>query len=331
MNIQYDEKIKKRLIALLLLVSCIISILILINTPAPSRKSLENFAQADSLIESNLNRFNITDSQIRISRIKIDSNLTRKTYYIDVPPGFSKTLLHAELNRTFHPLSVETPAKVFLPEADMLIHITYGGTVFRSLSLRIDPSLQLNRRYASIMVAFDSAPPDAYINDIISFGEPISIVLRVSDAREAEKLRLGIRDRYSLFSFWLTSAEGENNGNPSFLPPLHSIREFESGARILSFKNPNSSGSPSAAQLEQIASENGVSFIDVSDAQILGTQLGESVFKQELSKFEQKAHNKEAPVAIVMADEEALDWLREEVTEFKKGGLYLVPPPEINF
>lgn len=334
MDISYNEKTKKRLIALLLLVSCIVSTLILVFSPVPAITNLRSFAQADSLIERNLDRFNISAGQIRVSQVRADTHLTRKTYYIDVPPGFAKTLLHADLNRALHPLSVGTPAKVWLPEDEMLIHLAYRGTVFRSLSIRTDPSLRLDRNFASLLLAFDGVPPNRLLDDIISLGEPISVVLRVSDAREAEESHMRIEERYSLVCYWVTHAEpeaGRNRSGPLSSPYLATLGEFDSGSRILSFRDLDGPGAAPAAQLERVASENEVAFVDVSDARVLDSNLGESVFKRELAKFEQRARNGEAPLAIVMADRDALDWLREELAEFKKGGLYLVRPPEIDF
>lgn len=335
MDIQYDEKTKKLLIALLLFVSCVISAIMLIYAPEPTNRKLRSFAHADSLILQTFDEFNIPSSQVRITVIRVDSNLTRKRYRVELPPGFQKTMLHAELNRTFNGLPVETPASVILPERDMKIQLTYEGTVFRTVDLRTDPDLTLQRNYASLMVAFDSTPSQPLLNEVVTLGEPIPFVLRVSNAREMREVEKEMRRYYSRTCFWLTNnseatpEETSNNDNP--FPPLYHLREIQPQARILSFNDLSAAGSSSSRSAVKIASDKNITFVDASNALILDSDLGETVFKQELSKFEQQAINGTHPVAIVMADERALDWLREKLNELKRRGLYLTEPPEITF
>ncbi len=64
---------------------------------------------------------------------------------------------------------------------------------------------------------------------------------------------------------------------------------------------------------------------------MLDSDLGETFFKQELEKIATRARQQQHPVAIIMADEQALTWLREKLAAFKKSGFYLVYPPQINF
>lgn len=332
MNTQYSDKAKKRIIALLLFVSCIITGLLLIYSSPASLQQLHSFAQADTLIMNNITKFNIGDDQIRLSNIRIDTNFTRKFYRVNTPPGFSKTLLHAELNRAFHPLSVATPAKISLPEEDMLIQLIYRGTVFRSISIQTDPDLVLERNPASIFAAFEEIPSNKLLEEIISLGEPISIVLRVPHVEKAVEFHQQIDNRYSYVSYWLEDSESEDPGSTeSTFPSLSQLEELRSGTKVLTFNRINAATFTSSSPLVRTASKKDLSFIDVSNALILNSKLGESVFKQELVKFEQRARKKNHPIAIIMTDEQTLEWLREKLNELKKGGLYLVSPPEIHF
>lgn len=329
LNITYDEKTKKSLIALLLFISCIVSIFILTYLPGQANRKLHSFAQADSLIQNTFDQFHIAGNQVEISVIKVGPNLTRKSYSVRLPPGFSKTQMHAELNRMFYPFSVETPATVSLPEEDMLIQMAYKNTVFRSILLQTDTALVLERNYATVMIAFEGSPSGKLLDEIISFGEPITVVLQVSGAKDAKQLKSNLRSIYSNVSFWLENSAPDNNTGGSASLLLQELEGFQSQGRILSFGELQSL--PASSSIIKTALDNNLTFIDVSDAFILDAKLGESIFKQGLAKFEQHAQNGKQPIAIVMADEQALEWLREKFNEFKKRGLYLVPPPEINF
>lgn len=325
-----DGKTKKRLIALLLLISCITSAIILFYSGEAEQKKLQNFAQADSLIIDTLHQFNINSNQYRVQTRVVDSVLTRKTYTIDVPPQFSKTLLHAELNRTFHPLSVETPARISLPEEHLLIQLSYQGTVFRTLSLKTDEDLVLERNIASIIVAFTDEPSAEMIESVIRFGEPIPIALRVSTAEQVRERIQNVTQNYPHFCYWIEPEMGSEESRAS-LPPLSLLEHIPQNTPVLNFRKVSFLSSTKAEAITETASEKNISFIEVNEAQILNSDLGETFFKQELEKFAKKAQQQEHPVAIVIADEEALQWLREKLASFKKQGLYLIHPPQINF
>ncbi|MDX1639829.1 MAG: hypothetical protein R3281_17850 [Balneolaceae bacterium] len=329
MNRHSDGKFKKWLVALLLLVSCVISALLLVFGDEGDTQRLGNFAQADSLISDTFRQFGITRSQVRVTDTRVDSVLTRKTYTVDVPPGFSKTMLHAELNRVFHPLSVRTPARVSLPEKRMRIQLVYDNTVIRTLALRTDECMVLDRDIASILVAFDEEPTRSLLQSVIRFGEPIPVALRVSGAEQAREQK-GLLQQYPYLCYWInTNREGAEEG--SALPPATVLDDFPPKADILSFERIADLSGARASSIRTVASEHDMAFIDASDALILDSDLGESIFKQELEKFAARARRQEHPVAVVMADEEALEWLRQKLVTFKKQGLYLIHPPKIHF
>jgi len=334
LDIQYDEKTKKLLIALLLFISCIVSALMLAYSPERPYRDLQSFAEADSLIRRDLGKFNISPGQVRVTVIRVDSSLVRKIFRVNLPPGFHKTRLHAELNRTFNPLSVGTPASVTLPERDMLLQLIYRGTVIRSLDLRTDPDLVMQRNYASLMVAFESAPTRAMLNEVVKLGETVPVVLQVSDAGEARQLEEELRPHPSRIYYWLTG-EAELDGEeaqPDYrFPPLLHLREFEPRVHILSFTDLSTADNRDSQSAIRIAAEKDITFIDASNALILDSDLGELLFRQELEKFEQQAIDGSHPVAIVLADDRALDWLGETLNDLKRRGLYLTRPPEISF
>lgn len=300
----------------------------LVYTSGDKNRTLQSFAQADSLIVQTLQEFNIERSQMRVSQLRVDSSLTRKTYTIEVPPRFSKTLLHAELNRIFHPLSVRTPARTMLPDQRMEIHLVYNGTVFRTLSVRSNQELVMERDIASILVAFDEAPSDDLIKSVIRFGEPIPIALRVTNADQARERMINIEPNYSHICYWFEAAEDQGYSIQTSLPAVSFLENIPRGTTVLQFQGRlPEPGAP----LVSTASQKNITFLDVSNAMLLNEDLGETVFKQELDKFANRARQQQHPVAIIMAEEEALEWLREKLISFKKSGLYLAYPPQTQY
>ena len=321
-----EEKKKKRIIAVLLLISCIASGILLAYTSMPASQVLTSFAKADSLIYNDLHKFNIQDEQIRVQTVTVDSNLIRKRYKINVAPGFSKTQLHNELNQTFYNYRVKTPADIIFPHKDFRIHLMYEQTVFRSITLTTDPELTLNRNFGSILIAFEEVPSGEALNQVISFGEPISIALIVKNPMEANELKSQLDERYPYVLFWLQDDSGNNipgSASSRMLPKLQHLQDAVPSASVLSFK---SLQNDVAKEYRQIFSKTNLQYIDASNAILLDSNLGRPAFMQELNKFAQQAGNFEQPVAIVMGNNESLQWLKNKLNDLKKSGLEIVPP-----
>lgn len=321
------EKNKKRIIAAILLVSCITSAILLAYTGNSSLRSLKDFAQADSLITRDLESYNIADDQIRVRTVRIDSTFSRKQYRVSVPPGFSKTQLHTELNQSLYPFNISTPGKVRFPQKDLTIYLTYKNTVIRTISVQTDPDLMMEQNLASIMVAFSEAPNEEMIQQIISFGEPISIVLMIEDPVSANTLQEGLEDSYPHVSFWLREeSDGDllaDNRRTDF-PGLQQLSKTVPEARVLNFNNiPDRDSGIYSAKLK----DTGLEFINASEAFILDAAAGRTTFNQKMDQFAREARNNEHPVAIVKASGQALDWLQVELTQLKKTGLRIVPVP----
>lgn len=129
------EPLQKKIIVLLLVISCFISGYTFFTVSDHSSKTLHSFAQADSLIEQELANFNILPDQIRTQTIVIDSTFSRKVFRVEVPTHLSKTEIHAELNEIFYPYAVKTPGRVIFPEKHIKIHFLYQDTIVRTLFL----------------------------------------------------------------------------------------------------------------------------------------------------------------------------------------------------
>lgn len=134
-----SELRKKRLIVLLLFLSCLLSATLLIATPEVENRRVRSLAQVDSLIRETFVPFNIGEQQIDSRYVTVDSTFRRRVFRVTLPPTISKTQLHARIQRTLHPYDISSPSRVMLPAGDMNIHLVWNQTVIRTLHLRTDP------------------------------------------------------------------------------------------------------------------------------------------------------------------------------------------------
>lgn len=321
-----DERFKKKLIAVLLLVSCIISAWLLFITPGNENKPLRDLAQADSLLRLTLSDFNISDSQISTSTIQVDSVFERKNYSVSVPPAFSKTQLHAELQQQLLPYDISLPARVTFPEKDMNIHLYFKQSVIGNIRLRTNKNLSMQRSFATIIAAFDGKPPAYLMDTLSSFGEPIPIAIIL-------RMPLGLPGWWDDFKanhpavyIWPQTASGDNllNGNQQIVPALETLGESAPDATLFHFFEDARAASQSLGQTS-------FSYINTRDAFILNAEAGRSAFNQTFRALVRQSRSGETPIAIVKTSEESLEWTRQELNTFKKGGFTLTIPRKTNF
>ncbi|MTI88153.1 MAG: hypothetical protein FH748_09310 [Balneolaceae bacterium] len=135
------KKNGKKYITILLVLSCVVSGIILASSPAYKTKSLRSFSTLDSLINLKLEDARILPAHIRPYTIRIDSSFERKVYRVKVPSRFSKTRFHLNLHDALLPYGIESPAKVTLPAHDMDIYVYEENTIFRTIRLQTDSSI----------------------------------------------------------------------------------------------------------------------------------------------------------------------------------------------
>lgn len=295
----------------------------LVWTSGESTKQLESFAEADSLIERELAGFSIKNQQIQSSEVPLDSSFNRKIYAVDLAEEFSKTQLHAELNRRFHPYGISLPAQVTFPEKTMQIHLKYKQTVIRTIKLRTDSDLRLQHSRASIVVAFNELPDEELLNMVANFGEPIPIVLGVQHPMEANELKKSLAGRYNRLLLWLQTENNEDliRNNPT--AALRRFKQFEDllpQADFLLFSQ--------ASQSNSIAAKTDLTFVNMQNALRLHEELGKASFLEELESLKANSSN---PVAIITANETTLRWLDQKLPDLKKAGVTIIPPPKITF
>lgn len=315
------EQKKKQLIAILLLLSCIISGFILFSTSDKSTKQLLSLAQADSLIQQQFSNFNISDDQISVATTTVNSNFSRKTYFVGLPYRFSKTQFHAELNDLLSPFGIQTPARVTFPQKNVDVQLSYKETVIRTISLQTDPQLSLQQNDISLLLSFDNIPQSQIISQLNTFAEPIPIVLKIEQPIEIQTLKKELNGKYPSLIFWFKNKNGRDliKTNPEAARArLDRLQDISPHSQVLITK---SDVTPLTNKF------NKLTFIDASNAKILHEQLGKKAFLEELSLLQSDTHSY---LALITGTETTIKWLKENLPDLKKAGARIIPPPKMN-
>ncbi len=316
------EQKKKKFIVILLLVSCFISGYILLNAPSSNTKQLQSLAHADSLIQNQLENFNISNDQITITTTPVDSNFIRKTYTIGVPYGFSKTQFHAELNHFLHPYDINTPARVTFPAQDINIQLSYRDAVIRTISLQTDAELSLQKNNMSILMAFDEVPDDQTLSELASLGEPIPLVIKIEQPMEIQDLKEELNGRYTPILFWLQNKNGKDlvKTNPDAATErLNRLQDISQNTTVLVLQDEE--------KISKLGSFSNITFITADNALLLHEEIGKDSFSDELKVLQK---NNSAHTALVMGNTNTVTWLKEQLPDLKKAGINVVAPPKLN-
>jgi len=129
---------RKKIVAILLGVSCLLCGFILAFSSPPEHKRLNSYEQLDALIREHIQ---LPSAQVSTSTVRVDSNFTRRIYRLRVAPTFSKTTFHYTLHRLLYEYNIKSAAKIYLPEEDMTIHLIYNDTVTGTIKLITDENI----------------------------------------------------------------------------------------------------------------------------------------------------------------------------------------------
>jgi hypothetical protein len=131
----------KKIITALLAASCIVSGIILASSNPKTVSRLQDIEQIDSLITIQFANHQVLPDQVNNSVIRVDTLLKRRTYWVNVPSRFSKTMFHIDLNNELSRYEIDSPAKVNFPSRDMNIYIYKYNTVLRTIRITTDTDL----------------------------------------------------------------------------------------------------------------------------------------------------------------------------------------------
>jgi hypothetical protein len=325
-NILADKK-KKNIIIFLLVVSCITCVFLLSYLPSTQSRHLKDIAQTDTLISRELSDFNIKPAQIHVHTLKVNNTFHRKIYDISLPPGFSKTYLHADLTRKLDPYDVKTPARLHLTDNDMDIELYYDGTVIRTLKLKTDTTFNMHRSPGSILVYFNHKPTSRLIHKFKTLGESVSFVFRVKTATQGRDWLDALHLKNLSVIYWIQKDfEYHNTHNRSdwyLNNQLKILKKLVSRPAILIAPTIDEQ---TRDMIQKDGELLGLSIVRTDYILYNGQQLTQPEFNNELQKFSKLAYNGRRPVLLIKASGDSYDWLVNQLPDLKKGGLVLVPP-----
>lgn len=306
-----NERNKKSLIVLLLLLSCLLSAWLLVTASGGQHRSLESLAQVDSLLQADFQNFSIKSSQVESWFVTVDSTFRRRVFRITLPGRFSKTQLHAEIHRTLHPYGVETPSRVIFPQRDMNIHLRWKETIIRTLQLRTDPDLPMHQNVASILVAFGNPPDPDLQRRFREMGEALVPAVAVRTPMEAGAFRQGWNEFGVEPVVWLREEGGDLDAI------LRQVGNSRPGTAVVGGE---------ITGIRQAIERHSLDYVPADEARLLLPGSGREHFMEQLDAFAREARRGERPLLIVSAGSRTLAWLREALPEYKKSGLSLTGP-----
>lgn len=151
---------QRRVIAVLLLFSCITALGLLWKTEPVIPQKLSSPVQLDSLIVQTFEDLEIRHSQFQKRTVRVDSVFSRSVYNLKVAPNFSKTTLHYNLQEALWPYQVKTVARVEFPDRTMHMHFLVNQNIHRSLIITEDLEVNLEQDQPIILPGQDSHEVD---------------------------------------------------------------------------------------------------------------------------------------------------------------------------
>ncbi len=315
-NVTLDTNHKKAGITILLALACLACIILLFSYDPAEHERLPTLSEVDSLIYDELSLFNIQGEQIRENRVEVDTLFERKNFRVGLPPGLSRTFVHTELARRINERGYTTRGKVDFPDRNITVEIIRDETLVRRVYLQQDTTFHRTLQPASVLVYFNSTPEDSHIDQLLSIGKPIGILLKGTSAEDLTRRYEQIREYPHLTGFWPVEADGyESERAEELAQELHSI---QASPVILSLTEDFHSGQSDAENIQWIYSRN---------ATLTSREHGRQAFDENLRDFGNKAMRGQQPILIVSGSEKTLNWLEESIYDLKKGGIVLTTPP----
>lgn len=286
-------------------------------------KSLQSFAQVDSLIQQQFSRFNIDNEQVLKTSTRIDSSFSRKTYTVGLPYRFSKTQFHAELNTTLYPYKIETPAQVTFPEKNVNIHLSYQGTVIRTISLQTDPELSMAVNNITLLMVFEDPPTADMLSELADMAEPIPVVIKVEKPMQVQKIQEQLNENYPSLVFWFHNENGDDllKANPKeAIAIFKRLQQVSPNANVLVMQDQtNTDATDKLSKLQRVT---------VSNTRFLQEELGKDSFRIRLRELQA---NPNPLTALVTGSSTTISWLNEILPDLKRTGMNIIPPKNMSF
>lgn len=313
-------------IAVVLLLLCIAASGVLLYFPdiiePAETASLEAI---DAIIQSELTEFNIRQSQISERNSGTADGFNRTILRVSVPQDFSKTFLHSELAMRLRPLGVGTPATVNVPDNEMNIHVYWRNTVVRTIELRYGNAVR-NQNPGTIMLLADSYPSETTLKRIAQMGEPVRLILK-SDNTDVilswlRQMPRTMKPPLILLDYGAGVSGLSDERFDRYVADVTRIRKQTSNASLILVETGGAIADRRLARLKR----TGIYISVIRDPISISANGDREAFRAELQAFVYASRAGERPALILPATPEIIDWLKEDLVNYKKGGLLLAEP-----
>ncbi len=318
--------LRKRLVLLLLLVCIGISGYLVWDPSFFDKPELKSLDDIDQIVEKELLEFNIKESQIKKRQSGIENGFDRSIIRVTVPSNFSKTFFHSELAHNLYPYGIHSPAIVDLPSGDMNIHIYWMNTVVRTIELRQNTDLVRYRDPGVILLETTSEPSAELLAKLTQMGEPIRLVLR-SDNTDVLLSWMDIIPRNSKppiihLDYGMTLTDLKDERFDRFVGEISRINKQWPNTSVLVSLEDKELSENRITRLQR----TGAHVAKVSNILSMSERINRDEFREILHDFVSKSRSGNHPVLVIPGRANILDWLQEDLVNYKKGGLHLSEP-----
>lgn len=318
--------LRKRLVLLLLLVCIGISGYLVWDPSFFDKPELKSLDEIDQIVEKELFEFNIKESQIKKRQSGIENGFDRSIIRVTVPSNFSKTFFHSELAHNLYPYGIQSPAIVDLPSGDMNIHIYWMNTVVRTIELRPNTDLVRYRDPGVILLETTSEPSAELLAKLTQMGEPIRLVLR-SDNADVLLSWMDIIPRNSKppiihLDYGMTLTDLKDERFDRFVGEISRINKQWPNTSVLVSLEDEELSENRITRLQR----TGAHVAKVSNILSMSERINRDEFREILNDFVSKSRSGNHPVLVIPGRANILDWLQEDLVNYKKGGLHLSEP-----
>ena len=317
----------RHLIVVTLLVLCIAATGVLLYNPeivAPA--DLPDLASVDEIVRSELTEFNIKNSQITERSAGVSGAFNRTIMTISVPSEFSKTFLHSELAHKLHGLGVATPSTVNMQDDQMNIHLYWRNTVVRTLELRTSSSVSRPQSPGVILFLADEFPTESVLKRVAQMGDPIRLVLMSDDTDVIlswiQRYPRTMKPPLITLDYGTEVSKLSDAKFDRYTADITRIRKQASNASLILFE---SGGELLERRVPRIR-RTGIHLASADQPLWVPTLIERDAFKATLKSFVYASRAGERPVLVIPATPELIGWLKEDLINYKKGGLTLAEP-----
>ncbi len=319
-------KLRHRIVVALLLLCIAASATLLYFPDLVMSEEPASLERIDQIIESELTEFNVRRSQIAERDAGVSDGFNRKILRVSVSQDFSNTFLHSELAYRLRAIGVIAPATVNLPDGEMNIHIYWRNTVVRTLELRQNVTVNRNQSPGAILLIAESFPSSDVLKRITQMGEPVRLILK-SDNTDVilnwlQKTPRNMKPPLILLDHGSYVSGLSEERFDRYVADVTRISKQSSNASLILIE---SGGIIADRRLNRLR-RTGTHLVNVHEPMWIKAPTERETFRADLQKFVFASRAGEMPVLILPASAEMIDWLKEDLVNYKKGGLMLAEP-----